>query len=59
MPESCIQIGKTMSDSPRDRLRPMSVEEIETLREDIKEVRDEVREDLAMDFGGEPEDYRF
>ena len=42
----------------RDQPTPMTDEDIETLREDIKEVRKEVREDLATDFGGDPEDYR-
>ena len=42
----------------RDQTTPMIDEDIETLREDIEEVRQEVREDLAADFGGDPEDYR-
>ncbi|WP_165857911.1 hypothetical protein [Halonotius pteroides] len=42
----------------RDQTTPMTDEDIETLREDIEEVRQEVREDLAADFGGNPEDYR-
>ena len=42
----------------RDQARPMTGEEIKTLREDIEQVREEVREDLAADFGGDPEDYQ-
>ena len=42
----------------RDQTQPVTDEEIEALREDIEEVRREVREDLAADFGGDPEDYR-
>jgi len=42
----------------RDQTRPMTDEDIQTLREDIEEVRKEVRKDLAADFGGDPEDYR-
>jgi len=42
----------------RDQTTPMTDEDIETLREDIEEIRQEVREDLAADFGGDPEDYR-
>ena len=42
----------------RDQTRPMTDEDIQTLREDIEEVRKEVRKDLAADFGGDPEDYQ-
>ena len=42
----------------REQMNPMTDEDIEALREDIEEVRQEVREDLAADFGGGPEDYR-
>jgi predicted 2-oxoglutarate/Fe(II)-dependent dioxygenase YbiX len=42
----------------RDQTRPITDEDIQTLREDIEEIRKEVREDLAADFGGDPEDYR-
>ena len=36
----------------------MTDEAIEQARAEIKELFDEVREDLAEDLGGEPEDYR-
>lgn len=37
--------------------KPMSEEEIEALREEMDAQREEVREALAEDLGGEPEDY--
>ena len=43
---------------PKDQMRPMTDEDIQILREDIEEIRKEVRKDLAADFGGNPEDYR-
>ena len=43
---------------PKDQMRPMTDEDIQILREDIEEIRKEVRKDLAADFGGDPEDYR-
>ena len=36
---------------------PVSEEEIETLREEMEEQRETIREALADDLGGEPEDY--
>ena len=36
---------------------PVSEEEIEALREEMDEQREEIREALAEDLGGEPEDY--
>lgn len=36
----------------------MTDDEIETLRDEIETLREEVRDDLAADFGGDPEDYR-
>jgi hypothetical protein len=42
----------------RDQTTPMTDEDIETLRADIEALRQAVREDLAADFGGDPEDYR-
>ena len=36
----------------------MTDDEIEELEENIEELRTEVRQDLAEDFGGEPDDYR-
>lgn len=42
----------------RDHPRSLTDEEIETLVEDVQEMREAVREDLASDFGGDPEDYR-
>jgi len=41
----------------RETDEPMTDEEIEALREEIGELFEEVREDLAEDLGGEPEDY--
>ncbi|MFB6172146.1 MAG: hypothetical protein ABEJ23_06405 [Haloarculaceae archaeon] len=35
----------------------MSEEEIEALREEMDEQREDIREALAEDLGGEPEDY--
>lgn len=42
----------------RDQTAPMTDEDIEKLRTAIEAVRQEVREDLAADFDGDPEDYR-
>jgi hypothetical protein len=42
----------------RDEPTSMTREDIELLRKNIEEVRKEVREDLAADFGGNPEDCR-
>jgi hypothetical protein len=36
---------------------PVSEEEIEALREEMDEQREDIREALAEDLGGEPEDY--
>lgn len=36
---------------------PVSEGEIETLREEMDEQREDIREALAEDLGGEPEDY--
>lgn len=36
---------------------PVSEGEIEALREEMDEQREEIREALAEDLGGEPEDY--
>ena len=36
---------------------PVSEEEIEALRKEMDEQREEIREALAEDLGGEPEDY--
>jgi len=36
---------------------PVSDEELEALREEMDEQREEIREALAEDLGGEPEDY--
>jgi hypothetical protein len=36
---------------------PVSDEEIEALREEMASQREEVREALAEDLGGEPEDF--
>lgn len=36
---------------------PMTDAEIEQAREGIEELRKQVREDLAEDLGGDPEDY--
>jgi len=36
---------------------PVSEEEIEALREEMDEQREVIREALAEDLGGEPEDY--
>jgi len=35
----------------------VSDEELEALREEMDEQREEIREALAEDLGGEPEDY--
>lgn len=37
---------------------PMTDEEIEQAKAEIADLFEEVREDLADDLGGEPEDYR-
>lgn len=36
---------------------PVSEEEIEALREEMDEQREDIREALAEDLGGDPEDY--
>jgi len=36
---------------------PVSEEEIDALREEMDEQREDVREALAEDLGGKPEDY--
>ena len=36
---------------------PVSEEEIDALREEMDEQREKIREALAKDLGGEPEDY--
>jgi len=40
----------------RDR-QPMTDADIEALREKMDEQREEIREALAEDLGGDPEDY--
>jgi hypothetical protein len=35
----------------------MTDEKIDAAREEIDALREEIREDLAVDLGGEPEDY--
>lgn len=37
---------------------PMTDDEIEALREEMDEQRVEIREALAEDLGGDPDDYR-
>ena len=37
---------------------PMTDEQIEALRDAIEEQREQIREDLTADLGGDPEDYR-
>jgi hypothetical protein len=36
---------------------PVSEEEIDALREEMDEQREDIREALAEDLGGDPEDY--
>lgn len=36
---------------------PVSEDDIEALREEMDDQREEIREALAEDLGGEPEDY--
>ena len=36
---------------------PVSEEDIDALREEMDEQREDIREALAEDLGGEPEDY--
>jgi hypothetical protein len=36
---------------------PLSEEELEALQEEMDDQREEIREALAEDLGGEPEDY--
>jgi hypothetical protein len=36
---------------------PLSEEELEALQEEMDDQREEIREALAQDLGGEPEDY--
>jgi hypothetical protein len=36
---------------------PVSEEEIQALQEEMDDQREEIREALAEDLGGEPEDY--
>ena len=36
---------------------PMTDEELAEAKESLDELREQVREDLAEDLGGEPEDY--
>ena len=36
---------------------PVSEEEIDALREEMDEQREDIREALAEDLGGEPKDY--
>ncbi|MFB6200442.1 MAG: hypothetical protein ABEI98_00330 [Halorhabdus sp.] len=38
--------------------QPVTDDEIEELREKMDEQRSEIREALAEDLGGEPEDYK-
>jgi hypothetical protein len=40
----------------RDR-EPVSNEEIEAAKQRLDALREQVREDLAADLGGDPEDY--
>lgn len=42
----------------RDHPRSLTDDEIEELLDDVDEMREDVREDLANDFGGDPKDYR-
>ena len=37
--------------------KPVSEDEIEALREEMNEQREDIRKALAEDLGGEPEDY--
>ena len=36
---------------------PVSEEELEAAKQQLDELRERVREDLAADLGGDPEDY--
>lgn len=36
---------------------PVSDEEIEAAKQRLDELREQIREDLAADLGGDPEDY--
>lgn len=38
--------------------RPMAEEEIEDLAAAVETLREELRDDLAADFGGDPGEYR-
>jgi len=40
------------------RDRPVTDDDVEALREDIDEQRDEIRQLLADELGGDPDDYR-
>ena len=47
---------QTVRNMTRDQ-QPVTDEEIEALREEMRAQRVEIRRDLARDLGGEPEDY--
>jgi hypothetical protein len=36
---------------------PVSEEELEAAKQHLDELREQIREDLAADLGGDPEDY--
>ncbi|WP_136591623.1 hypothetical protein [Salinigranum halophilum] len=42
----------------RDDRQPISDTELAAASDAIQELREEVRDDLAADLGGEPDDYR-
>jgi len=42
----------------RDSEGPMTEDELAAASEELQELRDEVREDLAADLGGDPDDFR-
>jgi hypothetical protein len=37
--------------------KPVSEEELETAKQRLDQLRERIREDLADDLGGDPEDY--
>lgn len=42
----------------RNQERPMNDADLAEVSEQIQNLREEVREDLAADLGGDPDDYR-
>ncbi|MEY7847931.1 hypothetical protein AB7C87_01840 [Natrarchaeobius sp. A-rgal3] len=42
----------------RNQTRPMTDDEIAKFEENIEKLRTAVRQNLAEDFGGEPDNYR-